>query len=177
MTAPRITPGGRKQIGLLNQAICRIGGRVAGTNPPNLFTTLARHRGLFRGWLWYSSKMMPFGTLSRRETELMILRIAHLRGSEYEFGHHVRLGRRAGVGAEDVIRVQVGPDADGWSERERLMLRAIDELSESRDITDATWYQLHGELGERGCIELVMLSGQYESLATAIATLRIQPDR
>lgn len=177
MTAPRIEPGGRSEIGLVNHAICWLSGRVTRTNPPNLFTTLARHRSLFRGWMWYSSKMMPFGRLSRRETELMILRIAHVRGSEYEFTHHVRLGRRAGVSADDVERIQAGPEADGWSERERVMLRAIDELSQARDVTDETWTQLRKVLDERACIELVMLSGQYESLATTIATLRIQTDR
>jgi|SRR5690625_738245 len=177
MASARIAPGSRREIGLVNQAICWVSGRVTGTNPPNLFTTLGRNRGLFRGWMWYSSKLMPFGRLSRRETELMILRIAHLRGSEYEFNHHVRIGRRAGVNADDVERVQSGPEARGWSAREQAMLHAIDELSASRDVTDATWQRLRGELDERECVELIMLSGQYESLATTIATLRIQPDR
>ncbi|UPK73380.1 carboxymuconolactone decarboxylase family protein [Nocardioidaceae bacterium SCSIO 66511] len=177
MTAPRIAPGTRRDIGLVNHAICWVSGRVTGTNPPNLFTTLGRCRGLFRGWMWYSSKLMPFGRLSRRETELMILRIAHLRGSEYEFTHHVRLGRRAGVRPDDVERVQAGPDADGWSERERALLRGIDELSADRDISDDTWKALRTQLSEPECIELVMLSGQYESLATTISTLRIQTDR
>lgn len=177
MTTPRIEPGGRKDIGFVNHAICWVSGRVTGTNPPNLFTTLGRNRGLFRGWMWYSSKLMPFGRLSRRETELMILRIAHLRGSEYEFTHHVRLGRRAGVSPDDVERIQTGPDAEGWSAREQAMLCAIDELSRVRDVTDETWTQLRGVLDERECTELIMLSGQYESLATTIATLRIQIDR
>ena len=107
----------------------------------------------------------------------MILRIAHLRGSEYEFSHHVRLGRRAGVLPDEIERVQEGPDAEGWTEREHTMLQAVDELSESRDIDDATWERLRTILSERECIELIMLSGQYESLATTITTLRIQPDR
>ncbi|UYM05381.1 carboxymuconolactone decarboxylase family protein [Solicola gregarius] len=177
MTAPRIAPGSRREIGLVNHAICWVSGRVTGTNPPNLFTTLGRSRGLFRGWMWYSSKLMPFGRLSRRETELLILRIAHLRESEYEFTHHVRIGRRAGVRADDVERVKAGPDADGWSERERVLVRAIDELDADRDISDATWAAMCTQLSEQECIEVVMLSGQYESLATAIATLRIQTDR
>ena len=177
MTPPRITPGSRREIGVVNYAICWVSGRVTGTNPPNLFTTLGRNRGLFRGWMWYSSKLMPFGRLTRRETELMILRIAHLRRSEYEFTHHERLGRRAGIRPEEVERVKAGPSADGWTDRERALLRAIDELSESRDISDDTWAELRTQLSENECIELVMLSGQYESLATTIATLRIQTDR
>lgn len=177
MTEPRIAPGTRRQIGVVNHAVCWLSGRVTGTNPPNLFTTLARNRALFRGWMWYSSKLMPFGELSRRETELMILRIAQLRSCEYEFTHHARIGRRAGVTATDVERVKDGPDADGWSERERVLLRAITALNRTQDIDDVTWQAMRGQLSEPECIEVLMLSGQYESLATTILTLRIEVDR
>lgn len=176
MADPRIAPGTRRQIGLVNDAICRIGGRVTGTNPPNLFTTLARHRGLFRAWMWYASRLMPFGELSRRETELLILRIAHLRACAYEFEHHVRIGRRAGVRSEDVERVREGPDARGWSERERVLLRAIDALNRTQDIDDATWRAMRAQLSEKECLEVLMLSGLYESLATTLLTLRVQVD-
>ena len=51
-------------------------------------------------WLWlgFARRLMPFGKLPRRDTELVILRVAHLRGCDYEWHHHVRLGKRAGVG-------------------------------------------------------------------------------
>ena len=41
---------------------------------------------------------------------------------------------------------------------------------------DVTWADLRTHLDEREAIELVMLVGHYEMLATAIAALRIQPD-
>lgn len=44
---PRISPGSRREIGLVAAGIARIGGRVIGSGPPNIFATLARHRGLF----------------------------------------------------------------------------------------------------------------------------------
>lgn len=119
---------------------------------------------------------MPFGVLRRRETELVILRVAHLRACEYEFRHHVHLGRRAGVTSADVERIQIGPDADGWSPRERVLLRAVAALHERQDIDDATWDAMRAELSEKECIEVVLLVGQYEMLATAVKALRIQPD-
>lgn len=59
--APRIGPGSTREIGLLATAIARIGGRVTGTGPLNVFTTLARHRGLFLPWLWFAGRLMPRG--------------------------------------------------------------------------------------------------------------------
>jgi AhpD family alkylhydroperoxidase len=119
---------------------------------------------------------MPGGRLPRRETELAILRVAHLRDCAYEFDHHVRLGRRAGVGPADVDRVREGPAAAGWTEREAAILAAVDELHASGDLGDEAWGALRARLAEREAIELILLAGHYEMLATAIAALRIQPD-
>ena len=176
MTTPRIAPGSRRDIGLLGWVISVISGRVAGSGPPNLFLTMGRHRKLFRGWLRFAGRLMPGGTLPRRETELVILRVAHVRGCTYEFDHHVRLGRRAGVGADDVERVITGPSAGGWSARELAELTAADELLKTRDLSDATWDALRAELSEKACIELCLLVGHYDMLASTVTALRIQPD-
>ena len=151
-------------------------GKATKTNPPNLFLTLGRHKRLFRGWLRFAGRMMPGGTLPRRESELVILRVAHLRQSRYEFEHHVRLGRKVGLDEEDFERVVRGPEAEGWSARERAILTAVDEMDRDRDLGDSTWSAVREHLDERGAIELCMLVGHYEMLATFIETLRIQPD-
>src|SRR6185312_3172067 len=110
---PRITPGSRDEIGLLNHAIVRAAGAAVGGRPPNVFTTLARNRRLFRRWLWFAGGLMPGGKLPRVDTELVILGVAHLTDNEYEWGHHERLGRRAGLSAEEIERVRQGPAAEG----------------------------------------------------------------
>ncbi|MEU8800748.1 carboxymuconolactone decarboxylase family protein [Spirillospora sp. NPDC048819] len=176
MTAPRATPGRIRDVGVVNWLACQIAGRAAGTGPPNLFLTLARRRGLFRGWLWFAGRLMPGGTLPRRETELVILRVAHLRDCRYEFDHHVRLARRAGVRERDVERLKEGPDAAGWNPRERAILTATDQLHDRRDLDDDAWTALRTYLTEGECVELTVLAGHYEMLATVITALRIQPD-
>ena len=176
MTEPRVPPGGTRDVGFVGWAIARIAGRAGGTTPPNLFLTLGRHPKLFRGWLRFAGRLMPGGKLPRRETELVILRVAHLRGCRYEFDHHVHLSRRAGVGPAEVERVMQGPQAVGWSARERAMLNAVDMLHAAQDLDDETWTALRTHTSEREAIELLMLAGHYEMLATFIAALRIQPD-
>ncbi|WP_310963730.1 carboxymuconolactone decarboxylase family protein [Nocardioides terrisoli] len=177
MTGPRITPGGLRENGPLIWGFAQIAGRVTGTTPPNVFSTLGRGRGLFWGWLHFSGKLMPGGKLPRRLTELAIIRVAHLRGCQYELDHHVRLGRRAGVTAEDLERVYAGPDTDGWTPAEQALLRAVDELVHEKDISDPTWTALRSAYDDRRVLELVMLVGHYDALATTLLTLRVQPDR
>lgn len=165
----RIAPGTRREVGLLTWGIAHVSGRVSGTEAMALFLTLGRHRRLFRGWLRFASRLMPRGLLPRRETELVILRVARTRGCDYEFEHHARLARRVGITDHDIA-------AGGASERERAVLAAVDQLLETRDLDDPTWRGLRGHLDEREVIELILLVGHYDMLATAIAALRIPPD-
>jgi AhpD family alkylhydroperoxidase len=169
----RISPGG---AGPLARAVAYGAGLRAGTAPVRLFLVLGRHRRLFAGWLHFAGRLMPGGLLPRRETELVILRVARLCGSAYELAHHERLARAAGLDQADLCRVAEGPGADGWSARERAVLRAVDSLHGERDLDDATWAELGRHLGERERIELCLLVGHYEMLATVIRALRIEPD-
>ncbi len=182
MTAtPRIAPGDRHQVGAANAAVAWVLGRAAGTAPPNLFLTLGRHRRLFRGWLHFAGTLMPGGRLPRRETEMVIVRVAHRRGWDYELEHHRRLGARAGLTTEDLAALGETIDAptagQRWNEREAHLLGAVDQLLDEHDLDDETWRELERHLDERQLIELVLLVGHYDMLATTITTLRIQPDR
>jgi AhpD family alkylhydroperoxidase len=142
-----------------------------------VFLVLGRNRRLFRGWLSFASKLMPGGRLPRVDAELVILRVAHLAECPYELEQHRRLGRRAGLSQEQVDAVELGPDAPVWTPRQALLLRAVDELHHLRDLTDDCWADVRAELDERTAIELVLLAGHYEMLATAITTLRVPADR
>ncbi|HEY2770973.1 MAG TPA: SDR family NAD(P)-dependent oxidoreductase [Solirubrobacteraceae bacterium] len=172
---PRIRPGSFRQLGLRNAAIARALGVAAGTPPPHLFTTLGRHRRLFRAWLKFGGALMPFGKLPRADTELVILRVAHNAECEYEWRHHERLAQRTGLSAADVERVRASGDS-GWSERQRLLLAAADEMHAQRVIGDELWERLAAEFTDVELIELCMLIGHYEMLAMAINSLGIVPD-
>lgn len=176
MTA-RITPGRTRDTGVLIQGFARLAGRVTGTEPPAVFLTLGRHRRLFWGWLLFAGALMPGGRLSRRETELVILRVATLSGSDYELTQHRRLGRKAGLSAAEIDRVALWPTDPGWSAVQRLLLTVTDELHAEADLSDETWAELRAAYDERRCIELVLLVGHYQMLATALNTLRVTPDR
>ena len=176
-TAPRIAPGTRREVGLFAYGFSRIAGLVTRTNPPNLFLTMGRAPKLFRGWLRFAGRLMPGGSLPRRDTELVILRVAHLRGCDYEFEHHVRLGKRFGVGRTEIEQVEQGPSAAGWTARERAILTAVDEMVATDNLSDETWAALREYLDEKRVVEFVLLVGHYEMLATFLLTLRVRPDR
>lgn len=175
MSTPRIAPGGLSDLGPINWAFARVAARTIGVTDAHIFSTLGRSRGLFRAWLHFSARLMPFGTLSRKDSEMVILRVATLRGSDYELDHHRRIGKRVGIDDDAFNRITEGPDA-GWGDRERAILRAVDELIADDDISDLSWTALRRHLDERAAIAFVLLVGQYDSLATTLHTLRVQRD-
>ncbi len=172
----RISPGRRGDIGWVNTGIVKLAGLATRGKPPNIFTTLARHRGLFRRWLWFAGALMPGGKLPREETELAILRVAHNTGCEYEWGHHERMGRRVGLSEEEIARVREGATAAGWAPRRALVLEVADELHADGAIGDELWARLSAAFSEVELIELCMLVGHYEMLAMTLNSLRVQPD-
>jgi alkylhydroperoxidase family enzyme len=177
--APRIAPGTRASNGRVNWATARVIGLGGGTaGPPNLFTTLGRHRRLFRPWLRFAGRLMPGGTLPRADAELVILRVAHLCDAPYERAHHERIGARAGLSRDQISALATDePPSSAFSSRQRAILNAVDELVATHTLTDPTWSSLvDAGLTERELIELPMLTGHYTMLAMTLNTLRVQPD-
>lgn len=172
----RVRPASRREMGFVNTLVCGWLARVAAGPPPRVFTTIAHHRRLFRAWLHFGLRMMPYGTLATADTELVILRVATLCGSDYEWNQHVALGQRAGLSVEQIARVGDGADADGWSDRQRTLLRATDALVERKALDDATWSRLRGFCSERELIELCLLVGQYAMLAATLNALGVEPE-
>ncbi|MEE4022059.1 carboxymuconolactone decarboxylase family protein [Gordonia sp. PKS22-38] len=175
MGTPRVAPGGFGDLGPINWLFARGAARAIGVDEARIFSTLGRAKGLFRGWLHFGARLMPFGALSRKESEMIIIRVAHLRGCDYELDHHRRLGKRAGLTEQEIGGVFEGPDA-GWGDRQRWLLTATDELVTDKDISDDTWAALRRHLDDARLVAFVLLVGQYDMLATTITTLRVQRD-
>ena len=159
---------------ILEAAPRRLEGGRLGDN--NIFSSLARHKDLFRAWLPFGGYLLGGGTLPARERELLILRTGYNCGSSYEWGQHVRIAEAIGMDRAEILRVADGPDADGWSAADATLLRAADELHERSKISDQTWAALAETYDERGLIEIPMLVGHYHLVAYALNSLEVELD-
>ncbi len=140
----------------------------------NTFDTLIRHPNLLRQWMPFTVALAVTGVLPPRLRELAILRTGWLCHAEYEWGQHAVLARRVGISDQEIARVKSGPDAEGWTELEAAVLRAVDELHADACVTDGTWVVLAAQLDERQLIEVPILVGQYHIVSFTLNTLGIQ---
>jgi alkylhydroperoxidase family enzyme len=171
---PRIAPGTREDIGIVNHAITTLLARVAGARTLNVMTTMARDRGLFRSWLLFAGRLMPGGRLPRADTELVILRVAVNCHSAYEWHQHVAIGLSSGLSPEQIAAVAQEAPRGPFSARQQTLLRVTDELHVDRTLADQTWSSMTEHLERRELIEMLVLVGHYEMLAMALNAMRVQ---
>ena len=169
-TTARIAPLKVAQLPLTMRALLWAAGKWAKKSTglagiPDVFLLLMRHRRLFRPWVRFASRLMPYGILDRRDTELAILRVGWNTRCRYEWGQHVPIGLRAGLTAAEIARIAQGPQASGWTPAQAALLQATDELHAHRLIAEATWQRLAQHYSARQLIEIGMLVGHYEMLA------------
>ncbi len=134
----------------------------------NVLGTLARHPALTRAFHTFNGHVQFATTLSPRQRELLVLRVAAVRRCDYEWAQHAVLAGDAGVDHDEVGRVAQGPDAEGWSPLEAAMLRAVDELVADAVVSDPTWAVLAAELDEQQLMDVVFTVGADALLAMAL---------
>lgn len=139
----------------------------------DFFKTLLRHPGLYRRFAPFAGKLLVGGKLPARDREIAILRCAWRCQAPFEWGEHVRLAREAGLSADDIERVTKGPADAGWSQRDRSLLEAVDELQATAHLSDETWSALAETYDERQLIELPFVIGAYQMIAYVQNALQV----
>jgi len=144
------------------------------TSLPEIMRVMLRHPELFARQAELGIQLLSQGTLAPRDRELAILRIGWLCQAPYEWGEHVLIAKSLGISSDEVERVTQGASAPGWSERERAILEAVDELHQTAMICDATWETLAKFFDEKQLIELPIVIGQYQTVAYYQNSLRLR---
>ncbi|MEU7243714.1 carboxymuconolactone decarboxylase family protein [Streptomyces sparsogenes] len=149
----------------------------AGAAPIGLFRMFARNLpmvGAMHEWGRYElgRRLTP----SLREREIVIDRTCARCGCEYEWGVHVMtFAGKAGLTHEQTASlVHGGPGDLCWtSERERLLILAVDALHEHSDIDDALWTRLAASFDDLRILDLLLLCGWYHAVSFAARAARV----
>lgn len=129
--------------------------------PRNVLGTIMHNPDTFGPFLefWVTAKSRM--SLTVREQELVILRMAVLYRSGYVWKHHVPVGREFGVSEDEFDAVEAGDYSAFALARERALLALTDELVEARTIGREAWDAHAPALDDRGLVDLVSLVSQY----------------
>jgi alkylhydroperoxidase family enzyme len=113
--------------------------------------------------------------LDPRLRELAILQVGYLTRSEYEYSHHIKIGRDFGV-SDDDIRAMIDETEGRKTTLEPLakaVLRAAREMTSDMAVSDATFAVLKQALDTERLTDLVMTIAFYNGVVRLLATLQI----
>ena len=164
LTHPRLTPPPPAARGVLFRGLSLLAKRFGRNELPVIFPVLNIHRGLFPAWLWFASRLMPYGNLAASVRELLILRTAWNCRCRYEWGQHLELGLRVGLNDMDILFTTDAPEKCPDAIK-RLLLEICDELFHNDTLSEPTWQALRAHWSESDSIEILMLIGHYRMLA------------
>ncbi|HWN97707.1 MAG TPA: carboxymuconolactone decarboxylase family protein [Blastocatellia bacterium] len=173
LSTPRIAPLTREQWTAQQRELITPQVRADGT-VPNLYATMIQHPRLYAPRQSFGSYLRTETSLPPKTREVLIMRTAFLIGAEYEWAHHAEYARAAGLTDGEITRIAAGPDAAGWSEEQRSVLQAADELRREAFITDRTWGVLAKHYNNKQLLEIVFTVGGYTMTGLAINSFGIQ---
>lgn len=163
--SPPYTPEQEARIG----SFMSKGAKVA---PLAIFRTFARHPALqdamkSLGRFYLAADAGASATLAARDREIVIDRVCARCGCEYEWGVHVAsFAKKVGLTPAQVAATVRG-DADdpAWSERDRLLIRLVDELHDGAAVSDPLWQALAAHWSETELLEVLILAGWYHAIS------------
>jgi 4-carboxymuconolactone decarboxylase len=144
-----------------------------GVPPLMLFRTLAVNERVFLRTM--AGGLLDRGSITLRDRELVILRTCARLGSEYEWGVHVTFfGGKAELSAAETAATRAALTDDGaFSPRERLLIRVVDELVDTSQVSDALYEELCREWSREQLVEIVALTGFYHLIAFTTNAFRV----
>jgi alkylhydroperoxidase family enzyme len=148
----------------------------SGVPPLRLFTTLARVPRIYDRFR--AASLLDRGPLSLRQREIVIDRTCARCGCAYEWGVHVAFFQQRVALTPEQVRATVlgGPNDSVWSDEERLLIRLVDELHESANISDELWTELAAAFSIDQLLELIALVGFYHTVSFFANGLRLPPE-
>jgi alkylhydroperoxidase family enzyme len=124
-----------------------------------------------------NASLLDPGNLSLRYREIIIHRTTANCHSDYEFGVHAELfAQRAELKPAD-LRALAQPglaaNASQWSDSERVLVEACDQLHTTSTLDDACWRALDEHFEEEAIIEFLLLVGFYHTVSYLTNALRL----
>lgn len=135
---------------------------------------MAHHPALAQAFYTFNGHLLNGTTLSARQRELIVLRVAAVKNSGYEWAQHLLLAEDAGLTDREIASVAYGPDNPLWSELDAALVRSVDDVVREGGLSDSTWMVLAMHLDTAQILDVIHTVGGYLTLAAVIQSLDLQ---
>ncbi|MGH2958469.1 MAG: carboxymuconolactone decarboxylase family protein, partial [Solirubrobacterales bacterium] len=116
---------------VIGRAVTALAKRKTKGRSYQFMRVLSINRRLHLPYIFWNSRVMPTGKLTRQQTEAVIIHVAWLCQSEYEWTQHKAIGRHNGLTKEQVEAAGPDPSSDFFDDQIKALLAAVPELLEN----------------------------------------------
>ena len=138
---------------------------LPGREPARTMAVLGGQPDLLSPFLGWAAALALNGVLSKRDHELLALRAASNCRSDFEWVEHADYARAAGLTDAEIDAVARSIADHGWTDAERALLQAADELHATQNVSDETWTRLAAHYDAPALVEILFVVGQYTMLS------------
>ena len=116
------------------------------------------------------------GSLEPKIRELVILRMATLRGSSYELMHHLPAAKTAGLSEMEISSI-TSAQPSVLDQKLSVMIQLVDDCSKLGKASDSTFGKASKIFSAPEIAEATLLAGLYEMLACFLKTMGVELDQ
>ena len=143
--------------------------------PINLTRLLVNSPGMAKAFHGIGGYIRNKRTLDPRLRELAILQVGWMEKSEYEFTHHVKIGKEFGVTDEDIQGLFA--ETEGKPSRleplAKAILKGAREMVRDIGMADATFAEIKQHLSNEHMTDLVLTIAFYCAVVRVLATMQM----
>jgi alkylhydroperoxidase family enzyme len=167
MTMAKLTYLNREDLGEGDQDLL--------DRPINLNRILVHSPNCRRAGLAMANFIRSGSKLEPRLREIAILVVGYLARVDYEWSHHVKIGKAAGVSHGDIEQLiaRVEGRADTLDAEARAVVDAAREMTVDGQVSDATFQLLQRFLDNERLVDLVVTMGHYNGIVRVLRTLQV----
>jgi alkylhydroperoxidase family enzyme len=77
---------------------------------------------------------------------------------------------------EEIRSTQTGPQTEGLSEKDKVLLQAADELHSDTHVSNETWKELTNYFDTKQLMDIVFTVGQYNLVSMVLNSFGVQLD-
>jgi alkylhydroperoxidase family enzyme len=110
-----------------------------------------------------------------RLRELAIMVVGYITRSPYEWCHHIRMGRAAGVTDSDIhalIKASEGDPAD-LDEAAATVVEMARQMTTDRTVSEKTFQSLRKHLDNEQIVDLIVTTAHYNGVVCVLASLQV----
>jgi alkylhydroperoxidase family enzyme len=141
------------------------GGIFSNADKNPVLLTFAHHPRLAEVFSQFNIHLLSTSTLPVKQRQIAIMRTAWICKANYMWSSHLNTSVVCGLSPDMFRPIQVGADDPYFTEFERSVIRATEDIVRDHKISDANWQALMAEWNNQQMLDFLFTVGAYVAIA------------